>query len=476
MQHKGLKNVSEESTSFGQVPMADAEKVVKNGLWLFLDTIVVSLQGWVFWFVISLLTTPEEIGYSTTVIQLVTLTSSFFGLGLDYSLLKCINTWKSNVLGSILALEVIMLAALSPLIFVVGVNMYGSALNAYMAMGTLFMILSGAVLISRSASLGLFESRRVFLWSSFGAMVRLISGVLLVLWGFGGIGIFFAGLLQMIVVFLGLLAFCYRKVGLGFGQTSELKNLLKVGLSNFPTKISTVAISSLSIILLGAVTSDPSVVGTFYLALLISLLGGSLASSLATMALPASTVKCQDMTSTSLRIGLCLTAPIVAVLLSAPNFVLSLLGEAYVTASKSLVILALAIVPTILASNALTRLNHKGMLKQLAYLGVLQLIAFLIPFLFLASTYRDLGAATAVLASSGIAGLISLRWLGRDALKPTTISLVSIVVGWIVGTFLGVFPQPLNIIFVLSASVATVFAFRGVTPKELICILKSLRS
>ena len=176
--------------------MADAERVMKNGFWLFLDTIVVSLHGWIFWFIISFLTTPAEIGYATTVIHLVTLTSSFLGFGLDYSLLKCINTWKSNVLGSILAFEVILLAALSPLIFVVGISIYGPALNAYMAMGTIFMILSGAVLISRSASLGLFESRSVFLFSSLGALVRLVSGVLLVLLGFVGLGTFSAGLLQ----------------------------------------------------------------------------------------------------------------------------------------------------------------------------------------------------------------------------------------------------------------------------------------
>ena len=96
---------------------------------------------------------------------------------------------------------------------------------------------------------------------------------------------------------------CYRKVGLGFGKTSELKNLSKAGLGNFPTKVSSIAVSSLSVILLGAVTSDTSIVGTFYIALLMSLLAGSFASSLATIALPASTVKGSDMTSTSLRIA-----------------------------------------------------------------------------------------------------------------------------------------------------------------------------
>jgi len=452
-----------------------SETVVRGSFWLFLDTIILSVEGWLFWLIVSPLTTPVEVGYATTILGLVTLVTSFLSLGLEYSLLREIGKAKVGVFASAMTFEVVLLAALSPLVFIVGVSIYGAILSNYMILGILYMLFHGAVFISRHSVLGLLESRLVLLFDFFGAMVRVVVGLWLVMQGFGGLGIVSAALVQQILISLGLAVFCYSKVGLKLGKLNELKTLLKLGLSNFPGKISRIAISNLSIILLAAVTSDPATVGVFYIALMMSLLAGGLATSLATMALPTSTISDSDVTDTSLTLGLCLTAPIISALVTTPKFILSLVGHTYATASDSLIILALATIPTTLTLNAVTKLNHKGMLKELTYLGLLQLIVFLAPFPLMVSSYQSFGAALTVLISSIAAGAISFKWLGKSAFRPTIISLIAVAAGWILGVFLRPVPQPLVLVSAILTSTFVVFTLKGLKPKELIRLLKSIR-
>ena len=258
------------------------------------------------------------------------------------------------------------------------------------------------------------------------------------------------------------------------GNWNEMKKLLKLGLSNFPRKISQIALSNLTIILLAALTSDPSTVGVFYIALTMSFLVGGLARGLATMALPASTIQDSDLTSTSLALGLCLTAPVISALVATPRFILSLVGKAYVAGSDCLIILALAMVPTILILNAVTKLNHEYKLKQLLVLGSMQLVVFLALFPLMVTAYHSFGAALTVLTSAVAGGVFSLKWLGRDAFRPTAVALTAIAAGWIVGTLLQPLPQPLVLTSVLLTSTAVVFALKGLKLKELIHLLKSI--
>src|SRR6476659_1012199 len=106
-----------------------------------------------------------------------------------------------------------------------------------------------------------------------------------------------------------------------------------------PLKLSRTFIFSLSIVLLAYFGVRASEVGEFYIALLISVFGGSLVTSMAYMVIPASSISKTDLTSSSLRFGISLTAPIIAALITSPKFILSLLGSQYLSAETILIAL-----------------------------------------------------------------------------------------------------------------------------------------
>jgi len=455
--------------------LSEIEGVVKGGFWLFLDHVVVSVAGWLFWFLATYFTTTTEIGYASTVLRLVGLAVSFMGLGLDYSLLKEIKKAGATVFTSILAFELSLLLIASPLVFIIGINLYGTNLNLLMGLGILLMLINGLQLVSWNTTLGLLQSQIVFKYDSLAAILRLPLIVLLLTQGLGALGLITATLVQQIITVAGLMWFCHRKVGFGFINLKKLRDLLKTGLSNFPGKISRITINNLSIVLLAAATSNPSTVGIFSIVMAMSLLLGSLSSSFATMALPTSTIHGTDTTATSLRLGLFLTAPAISVLVTTPKLILSLVGKVYTTASTSLTILALAAIPTALVLNAIAKLNHKAMHKQLIYLGALQLTTFLATFLVTAQAYQELGAALAILTSSAATGLLSFKWLGKTAIKPTILALTTVTIGWAAGTLLTRFSTPLAFATALTTSTLTIFALKGITVKELKQILKSIK-
>ncbi len=448
--------------------------LVRGGFYLFLDLIVVNLGGWAFWFTVSKLTTPVEVGYATTAISLAGLLGGFFGLGLDYSLLREVATGRRSAFGTALTFEMSTLTLLSPALFATGLLIYGANFTQYMVLSIPIFLASGLVLVTRSTALALLEARRVFLYDAAGTALRFTVGVWLVLMGLGGIGILAGGIAGGLVIGLTLLRLCHIRLGLINGGLKELIHLLKLGLSNFPGKVAGLIIGNLSIVMLAAYTLDPAGVGRFFIALAISLVAGGLATSLAIIALPLSVQRGSDASQTSLRLGISLTSPLIAGLVAAPELILSLIGPAYTTASDSLRILALAMIPSIIYSNAVTKLNHTKDLKRLTALGATQLITFLVTFVFLANTNDAWGVALSILISNTSVGIPSLTWLGRQAARPTAASIAAVAVGWALPTILSLTYQPIIFALAASASLATIFTIRAITPKELIQLAKEV--
>ena len=452
------------------------ELAVRTGFWLFIDFIVMGVGGWAFWLIVSTITTPNEIGYAITVISLIGLITGISGLGLDYALLREVSQGKGSTYGTAMAFQSLLLLAALPLLLLVGLSIYGISFAPYMMPGAMVLILFGPSFVSRSSALGLLESRKVLFYDTLGIVARIIAGVGLVILGLGGLGIVTAGLVQQALIAIGLTALCYGKIGFRLAGMGTLKNLLRLGLSNYPARISGLVTTSLSVVLLAAITGNPSSVGVFFMALVISWVAGGFATSLAIMAIPASANKNSDTTATTLRLGLCLTAPIVAALISSPRLVLSLLGEAYVLGHNTLAILATAVIPAIVIANAVAKLNHLKDLRRLILLGGIQLASLLALFFLLVEPFGATGAALAILTSSVITSIPSLRWLGKAALKPALISSTAVIAGWLVGSALAQTPQPISLLSALASSTAVIFIGRGVTPTELLHLVKTIRS
>ena len=458
------------------LPLSE-EKALQTGIWLFADLFVVSAGGWFFWLILSKIANPVEIGYATTTLSVVTLTTGIFGFGLDYALLRESSFLKGYAYGTITIFETMVLLAVSPIAFWVSGIVYGASFVPYMTLAIVAFIVFGLAFVSKFTGIGLLRTKDVFFYDVAGTIVRLSTGILLVTMGFGGLGMVTAGIFQQSVVALGLVLLCYKAIGFKWGGLGRLKNLLKIGVSNFPTKISVLIASNLSVVLLAS-ASDPSSVGVFYIALMISLVAGGFATSIATMAIPASVITHageDDATLTTLRIGLCLTAPLVAALASSSEAALSLVGEGYMSGSLPLVILAISLLPTIIVSNVVSKLNYARKLRQLIQLGLIQLITFLIMFFLPLELTKTVSTSLAILASSLIASIVASKWLSIKALKPIVLSSASIFVGWVIGSVGGRFSQFGGLLLSLLSSLILILLLKGITIGEISSLLKMMK-
>ena len=171
------------------------------------------------------------------------------------------------------------------------------------------------------------------------------------------------------------------------GNIGYFKETIKDALVNTPAKWSKMVIVILSIVLLAIFNISTSEVGIFYVALMITVVVASFASSMAYMVIPSSSTLKKDLSSGSLRLSLSLTAPIVVALLVVPRSILSLIGPEYESAVAVLVILAVAIIPSSITANLISKLNNLNKSKLLVLSGLLQIVIFFITFFVLVPIY-----------------------------------------------------------------------------------------
>jgi hypothetical protein len=135
-------------------------------------------------------------------------------------------------------------------------------------------------------------------------------------------------------------------------------------------------IVTLSIVLLAFMNINVSDVGIFYVALMITIVVASIASSMAYMVITSSSMLKTDLSSNSLRISVSVTAPIVVALLVVPRSILSLIGPEYESAVAVLVILAITIIPSAITANLISKLNNLDKSRLFVFSGLLQIGTF----------------------------------------------------------------------------------------------------
>ena len=215
-------------------------------------------------------------------------------------------------------------------------------------------------------------------------------------------------------------------------------------------------ILSLSVVLLASFGISSSEIGIFYVALMVSIVAaGGLASSMAYMVIPASAASKTDLSSSSARIGVSLTAPLVAALITSPKFILSIIGPQYVSAQTILLILSIAILPTAITMNAISKFNNLNDSRKLIAIGSTEILTFLISFFILIEPYGTLGAAFSTLIAFVSSSILSIIWSERTLIKYFAVSGIAILsgvsCGYVVGSILGINPFLVMLVSIGSA-------------------------
>jgi len=346
--------------------MSTTGKLIAPGLLLFIDSLLGAAANWIFWLVISKFTLASEIGQATTVYSIVSLIGMSIQLGLEYPLLKEAHTHRSRIVGTALAIEIILFIVTLPiLLFTTNTLLHKDAeAFVWLAIGLLFS--SSISFVTRYILLGITDVKSVVLIDVGGNFLKFVIGYALVLSGSGVYGILMSFLSYNAFVAGASLFVLLKRLGFALERTQIkfAKELIKAGLVNTPFKLSKVFIITLSIILLTPFGISNSDIGIFYISIMISLVAGSLASSIALMIIPASSRMATDFSSAGVRIALSLTAPIISALVVAPKFILSIIGAQYVTGDTVLLILAIGILPFSITFNAISGFNNNTSCAQ----------------------------------------------------------------------------------------------------------------
>jgi O-antigen/teichoic acid export membrane protein len=321
--------------------------------------------------------------------------------------------------------------------------------------------------------LGISDIKTVLLVDIAGTVAKFGTAfVLIYAAGFGAFGILLSLLVQGFVA-TALNLYALR----GMFRTSILKDwgylwdLFKEGLSNLPFKLSKVFIMSLSVVLLGAFGVHDSDIGVFYICLMITIVVSSLSASIAFMVVPASVEEKADLSAGGARIGISLTAPLIAALVTAPAFVLSLLGTQYVTGELVLLVLSYGTLPFSVTLNAVSGLNNTGNLKRITYIGAIEISSFLLLFWLLVPDYGTLGAAFSMLVAFILSCIPGMAWSGRAFIKYVAAATISVLTGtatgYALGLILGGHMPVLQIFGCVTVTIFTIIILKNTTPGEI---------
>ena len=472
------KDSSPSDSNAKNIDTKSSHDFVTPSFLLFLDNLLVSAGGWVYWLIISKLTTASEIGIAITVYSLVILITSIMHLGIEYPLLKKSIIPVSRILGTSLSIELMLALGSIPIVFIAINTIYDESIREFTWLSITLLILITVENVLRFGLLGISNSRIVLLIDLIGQGIKLPIGFLLVYFSFGAYGMLLAYLLEAIFITCASLYFVKKSFSFQLGNSKFFKETLKDALINTPAKLSKMIIVTLSIVLLSFMSVSSSDIGVFYVALMITIIASSFASSMAYMVIPSSSKLMRDLSSSSLRISLSLTAPIVAALLVAPKSILSLIGPEYENAEILLFVLALSIIPAVVTVNMVSMLNNLGKSKMLILNGIVQMAAFFVSFFVLVPTYGTFGMAVSILIAFLSSSLLLLFLTDHKSFRHLVMACIAILGGFIVGSMMSMMTGNQLQLFVVISSVVTsimiIFLSNNMTIFETKSLLKSL--
>jgi O-antigen/teichoic acid export membrane protein len=446
---------------------------------LFSDQILVAITNWLYWLVISRFTLTSEIGQATSVYSLVLLISTLSQIGLEYPLLKKSSLPHSQILGTALTIELILIPGLITALILIGYTaVYHSSLSELLWVAVVLLALSPISFIARFALLGISNARSVLIFDVLATSAKFLAAYILLSMGLGAFGILFSFVMASLVAAVGMLAIVTWRLPLTLVRDKRyIIEVLKEGLSNAPSKLSRTMIMTLSVILLASFGINDSDIGIFYIAMMLSVVGASLASSMSFTVIPASTESKVDLSSGSLRLSLTFTAPIVAALFVAPKDILSIVGPQYASADTVLLVLSMGVLPAAVAINAISKFNNLGHRKKIIAIGVIQTVGFLTSFLILVPYYGSLGCAYSILIAYTASAVYAVRLFERAERRYVANSVIAVTIGCISGYAIN-FMLDYSLPTIVSSVVATsivLLALRNTSISELRQLIRSIK-
>ena len=393
-------------------PEFEKKAVGRGAAYIYIEGISSLISGYIFWLVVSKVTTSDIIGRSSTLITFATIFAVVAGMGIHIGIQrfigksfseKNIQEAKNYVSTSLLLLgigiftcSIIILSAQSWIHDTFGFDLVLMIIAILLIGSYNSMMLFRAVVIS---SLKTQTLPIIFVTSS---VAKIIITIFLLITGAGVAGLTFGFIINYILssALLGfvLLKSIFSQAKITTPPSNFIGNSKKILVSSvvnwIPWLITIVGSQLGTIVVFGAQGANQA--GIYFLALTIVTGITTIMNSLFTIALPALSSLHDDrkrIAWQTIRLSAIITLPFSCSLIFYSGDVMRLFGGEYVNGALSLEILLLSILPVCVISGVTTLLNSNGYYRHVLILGLGMSIPQTILYFTLVPLYGVLGAA-----------------------------------------------------------------------------------
>jgi len=438
-------------------PEFEKKAVGRGAAYIYIEGITSLISGYIFWLVVSKVTTSEIIGTSSTLITFATIIAVIAGMGIHTGIQrfigksfseKNIQEAKNFVITSLLLLGIGIFTC--SIIILSAQNWIQSvfAFDSVLVMIAILLITSyNNMMLFRSVVVSSLKTQSLPLIFITSSVAKLIITVLLLITGTGVVGLTFGFTLNYVLssVLLGIVLSVSifkqaRNTNPLQGFVVNSKKILPASIVNWIPWLITIVGSQLGIIVVFG-TQGANHAGVYFLALTIVTGITTIMNSLFTIALPTLS-GLRDYRKRiawqTIRLSTIIILPFSCSLIFYSNEVMRLFGSDYVNGALSLEILLLSILPLCVISGVCTLLNSYGYYRHVLIIGLAMSVPQTLLYFALVPLYETTGAALGYTIGC-IAGCI-----------------VSVLIAKKIGLHL--FWKELGIIFIVSTSIGYILS------------------
>jgi stage V sporulation protein B len=394
-------------------------KIGRAAIYIYIETFVSLILGYIFWILMSRFGNPEIIGISAAVITFSGILSviSNFGIptGIQRFLGKSFATFsrpeiKIYVLSSLLIITIaIGIIVILSLIFS---NYFLSVFKVdkqYLYITLFLMICTTYPTLFRGIIVSSLQTKILTLSMTLSATLKIILGIFFMIWGFGAFGLIISYTINQLAVsiILGIyIISVFHKSRaesenlVGNKDTLLIKKLKEIFSSSIvnwvPLVITTIGSQLGNIFIYG--TNGSKDAGLFFMSLTIVTGITSVMYSLFTISFPAMSAM-EDgrkrFTANTIRLSLIMAIPFTSSLIFYSRDILGLLGTDYTPAYRILDILLLSMVPTAIQYGITSLVYSYGKYRQVLLLGLTTSIPRITLYFILVPVFGSIGGAIA---------------------------------------------------------------------------------
>lgn len=452
------------------------KKIIGRGAaYIYIEAIASLFSGYLFWLIMSKLTTSDVIGTSSTVVTFATIVAVIAGLGITTgmqpSVAKSLSEKKIEEAKSYF-ISCLVLVSIGILVSCLFLLMGGSwIVNSFridfglVLMSILLIASYNTSTLFRSVIVSSLRTRSLPFIFIASAGAKIVLGTLLLALGFGSVGLVIAFtfnyILSSILLTAILLSTTFKTARIKIELQSlrdNAKNILHASVVNWIPVIIMIVGSQLGTIVVFG-TYGSSQAGVYFLALTIVTGISSIMSSLYTIALPTMS-SLHDYRKRiawqTVRLSAIIILPFTCSLIFFSSEIMNIFGEAYVNGSVSLQILLISMLPICVTDGIYTLAYSYRNYRYVFIVGLAISVPQTILYFSFVPLYGEMGAAIAYTVGSVLGCLVSLLISKKMGLL---ILWKELAIIFILPTSLGYILSYLHLNFILGIVLTITFSY-----------------